>query len=64
MVRFSIDLKHLQFSVKDSIPSKKTNANIVVIGTRGLGKMQFMFLCSVSDKVIKNCHYSVLTVRK
>lgn len=44
--------------------AKKANASIVVIGTRGHGKIQSKLLGSVSDKVIKNCHCSVLMVRK
>jgi nucleotide-binding universal stress UspA family protein len=44
--------------------AKKVDASLVVIGTRGLGKLQSKLLGSVSDKVIKNCHCSVLTVRK
>jgi nucleotide-binding universal stress UspA family protein len=44
--------------------ANRTNASIVVIGTRGLGKLQSKMLGSVSEKVIKNCHCSVLTVRK
>ncbi|MBI5377589.1 MAG: universal stress protein [Thaumarchaeota archaeon] len=44
--------------------ANRTNASIVVIGTRGLGKLQSKLLGSVSEKVIKNCHCSVLTVRK
>ena len=44
--------------------AKKSNASLVVIGTRSLGKLRAKLLGSVSDKVIKNCHCSVLTVRK
>ncbi|MEX2312766.1 MAG: universal stress protein, partial [Nitrosopumilaceae archaeon] len=44
--------------------AKKVNASLVVIGTRGHGKIQSKLLGSVSDKVIKNCHCSVLIVRK
>lgn len=44
--------------------AKKVDASLVVIGTRGHGKLQSKLLGSVSDKVIKNCHCSVLTVRK
>lgn len=44
--------------------ANRANASIVVIGTRGLGKLQSKLLGSVSEKVIKNCHCSVLTVRK
>jgi len=44
--------------------ANRTNASIVVIGTRGIGKLQSKLLGSVSEKVIKNCHCSVLTVRK
>lgn len=44
--------------------ANKTNASIVVIGTRGFGKLQSKLLGSVSEKVIKDCHCSVLTVRK
>ena len=42
----------------------KVHASLVVIGTRGHGKIQSKLLGSVSDKVIKNCHCSVLIVRK
>ncbi len=44
--------------------AKKADASLVVIGTRGFGKLQSKLLGSVSDKVIKNSHCSVLTVRK
>ena len=44
--------------------AKKSNASLVVIGTRSLGKLQAKLLGSVSDKVIKNCQCSVLTVKK
>jgi len=44
--------------------AKKVDASIVVIGTMGHGKIQSKLLGSVSDKVIKNCHCSVLLVRK
>ncbi|TSA16958.1 MAG: universal stress protein [Nitrosopumilales archaeon] len=44
--------------------ANRTNASIVVIGTRGFGKLQSKLLGSVSEKVIKNCHCSVLMVRK
>ncbi|MEX0640192.1 MAG: universal stress protein [Nitrosopumilaceae archaeon] len=44
--------------------AKKSNASLVVIGTRSLGKMQAKLLGSVSDKVIKNCNCSVLIVKK
>ena len=44
--------------------AKKVNASVVVIGTKGRGKIQSKLLGSVSDKVIKNCHCSVLMVRK
>lgn len=44
--------------------AKKVDASLVVIGTRSHSKLQSKLLGSVSDKVIKNCHCSVLTVRK
>ena len=44
--------------------AKKSNASLVVIGTGSLGKLQAKLLGSVSNKVIKNCPCSVLTVRK
>lgn len=43
--------------------AKKTKADIVVVGTRGMGKIQSKLLGSVSEMVIKNCHCSVLIVR-
>lgn len=42
----------------------KSKADIVVIGTRGLGKLQSKLLGSVSESVIKNCHCSIMIVRK
>ncbi len=44
--------------------AEKLNANLVVLGTRGLGKIQSRLLGSVSEKVVKNCPCSVLLVRK
>lgn len=44
--------------------AEKLNAHLVVIGTRGLGKIQSKLLGSVSEKVIKNCKCSVMVVRK
>jgi nucleotide-binding universal stress UspA family protein len=44
--------------------AKKANASIVVIGTRGHGKIQSKLFGSVSNKVIKNCNCSVLIVKK
>jgi nucleotide-binding universal stress UspA family protein len=44
--------------------AERLNAHMVVIGTRGLGKIQSKLLGSVSEKVLKNCHCSVLVVRK
>jgi nucleotide-binding universal stress UspA family protein len=43
--------------------AEKLNADLVVIGTRGLSKIQSKLLGSVSEKVVKNCHCSVLAVR-
>jgi nucleotide-binding universal stress UspA family protein len=44
--------------------AKKAKADIVVVGTRGMGKIQSKLLGSVSETVIKNCHCSVMLVRK
>ncbi len=44
--------------------AEKLNAHLVVIGTRGLGKIQSKLFGSVSEKIIKNCPCSVLVVRK
>lgn len=44
--------------------AKDCNASLVVIGTRGLGKLRAKLLGSVSEKVIKNCSCSVMIVRK
>lgn len=44
--------------------AKKTRANLVIVGTRGLGKLQSSIIGSVSDKVIRNCHCSVFVVKK
>lgn len=44
--------------------AEKLNAHLVVIGTRGLGRIQSKLLGSVSEKVVKNCRCSVLVVRK
>jgi nucleotide-binding universal stress UspA family protein len=43
--------------------AKKIKADIVVIGTRGMGKIQSKLIGSVSEAVIKNCRCSVLIVR-
>ena len=44
--------------------AKNRNASVVIIGTRGLSKLQTKLLGSVSEKVIKNCSCSVMIVRK
>ncbi len=41
----------------------KVNADLVVIGSRGLSKIQSVLLGSVSEKVIKKCSKSVLVVK-
>lgn len=43
--------------------AKELGASLVVIGTRGLGKIKSKLLGSVSENVIKNCNCSVLIVR-
>lgn len=40
------------------------NASLVIIGTSGIGKLQAKLLGSVSEKVLKKCHCSVMIVRK
>jgi len=42
--------------------AKEKNANIVVMGSRGLNGMRRTFLGSVSDYVIHHCHLPVLVV--
>jgi len=44
--------------------AKNCNASVVILGTRGLSKLQTKLLGSVSEKVIKNCSCSVMIVRK
>ncbi len=43
--------------------AEKVNADLVVIGSRGLSKIQSVLLGSVSEKVIKKCSKSVLVVK-
>ncbi|MEM2760343.1 MAG: universal stress protein [Nitrososphaerales archaeon] len=42
----------------------KSRADLVIIGTRGLGKLESKLIGSISEKVVKNCPCSVLLVRK
>lgn len=42
---------------------EKVDADLVVIGSRGLGKIQSILLGSVSEKVLKKCRCSVLVVK-
>lgn len=44
--------------------AEKSNARLVVIGSRGLGRIRSRLLGSVSEKVLKNCRCSVLLIRK
>jgi nucleotide-binding universal stress UspA family protein len=43
--------------------AEKVHADLVVIGSRGLSKIQSVLLGSVSEKVIKKCSRSVLVVK-
>ena len=43
--------------------AKEEHANLVVIGTRGLGKVRRTFLGSVSDYVVAHAHVPVLVCR-
>jgi nucleotide-binding universal stress UspA family protein len=39
------------------------HADMVIVGRRGLGFLKGMLIGSVSEKVIKNCHCSVMIVK-
>lgn len=43
--------------------AKETNADLIVIGSRGLGRVQGVLLGSVSDRVVHMAHCPVLVVR-
>ncbi|MFN4336614.1 MAG: universal stress protein [Candidatus Nitrosocaldus sp.] len=43
--------------------AEKIHADMVVIGSRGLGRIQSMLLGSVSEKVLRKCRCSVLVVK-
>lgn len=43
--------------------AKETKADMIVIGSRGLGRVQGMLLGSVSDRVVHMAHCPVLVVR-
>lgn len=40
--------------------ARDENADVVVMGTRGLGKFRRTFIGSVSDYVLHHCHCPVL----
>jgi nucleotide-binding universal stress UspA family protein len=43
--------------------AEEEKASLVIVGTRGLGKIRRTFLGSVSDYVIHHCHVPVLVCR-
>lgn len=43
--------------------AKETKSDLIVIGSRGLGRVQGMLLGSVSDRVVHMAHCPVLVVR-
>lgn len=44
--------------------AKSQRASLVIIGTKGVSDLQTKLLGSVSEKVVKNCHCSVMNIRK
>ncbi|XP_046553643.1 universal stress protein PHOS32-like [Haliotis rubra] len=44
--------------------AKKINANVIVIGTRGMGKIKRTLLGSVSEGVLHHCHVPVLIYKE
>jgi len=44
--------------------AKRESAELIVVGTRGWGKIRRTILGSVSDYVIHHAHCGVLTIRK
>ncbi|MEO9365279.1 MULTISPECIES: universal stress protein [Candidatus Nitrosocaldus] len=43
--------------------AEKIHADLVVVGSRGLGRIESMLLGSVSEKVLRKCRCSVLVVK-
>lgn len=43
--------------------AEKVHADLVVVGSRGLGRIESMLLGSVSEKVLRKCRCSVLVVK-
>ncbi|SBW10373.1 UspA domain protein [uncultured delta proteobacterium] len=44
--------------------AKETNSEIIIMGTRGLGKLESLFLGSVSREVLRNAHIPVVLANK
>jgi len=61
----NVSSKLVSGSAADSIlaAAKKEKADMIVLGTRGFGKLKGLFLGSVSHKVSVNAHCPVLTVK-
>ena len=66
-VQNGVDAKHLikEGNVAEEISkiAKKDNTNLIVIGSRGLGKTLRMFLGSISNKLVNNSPCSVLIIK-
>ena len=66
-VQNGIDAKHVikEGNVADEIINlaKKDNTNLIVMGSRGLGKTLRLFLGSISNKIVNNSPCSVLIIK-